>query len=563
MSSGVDVEPQELHHYFRALKRRWWVIVLLAALVAAAAYALSSQRDSVYEANADVLVATQTAADVAGQARNRADEQRAVDTQIQLIEAQSTSDAASTKLDGRYSVDVSQNGDSDVVTITARAASANLAARIANTYAAVYVDERSNQAIEDVATTTKRVQDQYDALEKRRQELQGPIDNLSGQIASASGDARAQLLSQRATLEASSANELNSIANRQQLLAQQLNQLGIAASAGSATSGRLVSEALPQSSPSSPKPARDAAIAAVVTLILGLAFLFIRDRFSNRLQSSEDLEAASELHVLGSIPRVRTWKDRNASYLVSVEAPRSDVSEAYRLLRTSLQFACHNENIRTLNITSAMAGEGKTTLATNLAVAYARVGTRVVIVDCDLRRPRVHQFFGITDDIGLADVVQCGLALPLAVQQISDPKVAVLPSGRPKGEPSEVLARATTGAVISALAERFDVVLLDSPPLNLVSDAAILAHMADASILVGGAGIVSRDDVAEAVGKLVQVDATIMGAVLNGSRDRRHERDYYHYELLSQRVSSNGHEKSKTSRRHGKKAGASGATGTA
>jgi receptor protein-tyrosine kinase len=193
------------------------------------------------------------------------------------------------------------------------------------------------------------------------------------------------------------------------------------------------------------------------------------------------------------------------------------VTEAYRALRTAIQFLGLDHPLRVLQITSPSASEGKTTTMANLGVALASTGRRVVLISSDLRRPRIDRFFGLSDDVGLTSVILGDVPLSAAVQRVPDVDgLFVLAAGPLPPNPSELLGSTHAEELFVALRAEFDMVLLDSPPVLPVTDAAVLSAYADATLLVATARKTRRRDFGRAVELLRQVEAPLVGSVLNG-----------------------------------------------
>jgi capsular exopolysaccharide synthesis family protein len=204
--------------------------------------------------------------------------------------------------------------------------------------------------------------------------------------------------------------------------------------------------------------------------------------------------------------------------LVSSAAPSSGAAEAYRTLRTSIQFVALDRPIRIVQITSPVAQEGKSTTLSNLGVVLAQAGQRVVMVCCDLRRPRLHNFFGKENRVGFTSVLLGQTSLADAVQPAlpDQDHLWLLASGPEPPNPSELLASPLTGEVLRTLASEFDVVLVDSPPVLPVTDAAVLSAHVDAVIVVSVAGITGGKDLRRTLELLSHVNAPVVGTVLNG-----------------------------------------------
>ncbi len=203
------------------------------------------------------------------------------------------------------------------------------------------------------------------------------------------------------------------------------------------------------------------------------------------------------------------------SELITVSEPRSPISEAYRTLRTNLDFASLDQALKTLVVTSAGVGEGKSTTLANLAVVSAQAGRKVVLVDADLRRPTLHQIFGLANEIGLTTVMvdEASLASPPLLETGVE-GLSVLTSGPLPPNPAELMGSRRMEEVIASLAERADQVFFDTPPVVAVTDAAVLATKVDGVLLVISAGKTRREYARTAVQRLEQIDARLVGTVL-------------------------------------------------
>jgi capsular exopolysaccharide synthesis family protein len=203
--------------------------------------------------------------------------------------------------------------------------------------------------------------------------------------------------------------------------------------------------------------------------------------------------------------------------LVSATNPKSPAAEAYRTLRTNIQFLDLEHPIRSLQVTSASAVEGKTTTLANLAITMAKTGAHIIVVCCDLRRPRLHEFFNLTHDVGFTSVLLGEVPLSQALQPVDpDGRLQVLASGPPPPNPSELLASKRAAELFELLVGRADMLLVDSPPVLPVTDALVISGLVDASIVVGTVDSTAKRGLNHAVTALHQVDAPLVGSVLNG-----------------------------------------------
>ncbi len=221
--------------------------------------------------------------------------------------------------------------------------------------------------------------------------------------------------------------------------------------------------------------------------------------------------------------------------MVSLNAPTSAPAEAYRGLRTSVQFLALDRSLRLVLITSPNAGEGKTTTLANLAVALGRVGQRVCMVSCDLRRPRLHHFFNLPDNLGLTSVVFGQAPLSDVIQNVPGlDTVSFLGAGPATDNPAELISSLRMKGILTSLSALYDIVLIDSPPILPVTDASILATRVDGVIVVVNSPSTKKRSLSQACGQLRQVDAPLLGLILNGSTEEASYTYEYKYEYFDE-----------------------------
>ncbi|SDZ57455.1 polysaccharide biosynthesis tyrosine autokinase [Herbiconiux ginsengi] len=252
-------------------------------------------------------------------------------------------------------------------------------------------------------------------------------------------------------------------------------------------------------------------IGALLGLILGLALAITRYVLDTRIRNEHDVEAITDAPIVGGIAfDARTPENP----LVLRDDPRSPRAESFRTLRTNLQFVGVGENARSFVLTSSVPGEGKSTTSANLAIAMALSGQQVVIVDADMRKPRIAEYLGVEGSVGLTDVL-VGRAQPSdVITRWGDTNLYVLPAGRVPPNPSELLGSTAMVNLIRSLEKSFDVVLFDAPPLLPVTDAAILATKAGGALLMVAAGRAHKNQVRGAVSALTNVGAKVAGVVM-------------------------------------------------
>lgn len=255
--------------------------------------------------------------------------------------------------------------------------------------------------------------------------------------------------------------------------------------------------------------------------ILGVSVAFVLETLDTSISGKEDLEAATgTIPNLAVVPALRDWRERTTTRIVTVERPQSPESEAYRTLRAALEFATVDAEARILQVTSANPGEGKTTTAVNLAVTMARNGKRVTLVDADLRKPRLHAFFDLPVEPGLTSVILGQMKASDVGHEVERDAgvLTIMSSGPLPPGPSELLGSERTGRVLRELAENSDILIVDSAPVLPVSDALVLAKKVDATILVANGSRTRVPEISQAVELLSQVDARVIGTVLNQAK---------------------------------------------
>ena len=214
--------------------------------------------------------------------------------------------------------------------------------------------------------------------------------------------------------------------------------------------------------------------------------------------------------------------------LITLTDPRSPVAEAFRTLRTNLEFSSLDKPVKTLVVTSAGSGEGKSTTLANLAVSTAQAERKVCLVDCDLRRPALHRIFKVPNEVGLTTMIRDETLRDVPpFQETGVPGLVLLPSGPLPPNPSELLGSRRMQEIIAALAGQADIVLFDAPPITVVTDAAVLASKVDGVLLVISAGRTKRDHARRAKALLEKVNARLVGVVLNNVRFDSSLTSYY------------------------------------
>jgi len=269
--------------------------------------------------------------------------------------------------------------------------------------------------------------------------------------------------------------------------------------------------ALPQS-PTSPQPMRNLVLAAVLGLLLGLGAAILRELMDSSIKSRKDVTDAAGLPVMGNIGYDSTAAKRPLVTSLDLRNPRL---EAFRVLRTNMQFVDVDNDSRVYTVTSSVPDEGKTTTSTNLAIMIAQAGQRVLLIEGDLRRPRIHLNSQLEQAVGLTTVLVGRTNLEDAVQKCEVPNLSVLTSGMLPPNPAELLQSRAMGEVIEKARKSYDVVIIDAPPLLPVTDAALLATQSDGALIVVRHGRTTKEQLHHAVERLSAVGGRSLGVVLN------------------------------------------------
>lgn len=484
-----------LRDYWSVVRRRKWIVVGAVVAAVVGALVMSLVQDRIYEAEAQMLVEPRATSDVFSEdpQLNVQNLERAIQTEIQVLEGQTVRQRVQADL-GLSSLPPEVNGSAvgstDVVSVKVRSGDPEAARELADAYVSAYASVRREQAVE--------------TLEAAGAELQQAIDQLDEQIAQAADDQRAVLINQQSTFQ------------------QRLDQLQIdaALTTGGAS---VVKPAEEPTDPVEPQPMRTAALAGVLGLLLGLGAAFLVDYVDDSVRTHDDLEGLTDVPVLAVVP-VEPPPDNRP---IAMSEPHEFAVEIYRGLRTNIQFLALDRPLRVLQVTSSLPGEGKTTTATNLAVVLAQAGHRVVLVDADLRKPRIHEVFLVPPTPGFTELL-LGEPLEMAITHV-DGAPDVLTAGTIPPNPSEMLSNERVAGHLRELASRYDYVVVDTPPVLPVADAVALSHAVDGVLVVAQANRVSRRQVTESLSKLERVGAPVFGLVLNRATGSSSEGGTYGY----------------------------------
>lgn len=278
--------------------------------------------------------------------------------------------------------------------------------------------------------------------------------------------------------------------------------------------------------PASPSTRRNLAAGLIAGLFIGGLIAVLREVLDTTIRSAQGLRAVGDIPVLGVIGNDPATK--RSPLVLDSNRTRSARAEAFRQLRTNLQFVDLERPVQVLVVTSSLPEEGKSTTAANVALAFADSGQRVLLLEADLRRPRVAEYLGLEGAVGLTNVLMGQVSLDEVLQTWGESGLTVLPSGTLPPNPSELLGSVWMSELISTLRERFNLIIIDTPPLLPVTDAAVASSLADGAVLVVRYGKTTRHQVGVALRSLKAVDARVLGSVLTMAPTKGTETYYGH-----------------------------------
>lgn len=496
MGMNAENEQLALERTLGVLRRRWWVILLATVLVAGATFAFSKVQRKQYTATASIQVlAGQQIDPTTGMPTGSSSsftDPTVQATAIQLISRQPGVDEATARAIGHgltpagvsAAISVSQQTTTNIADVSATTGSPSLSREIANTFVSQYI--AAQQA-------------------KARATLQQGLNLVDRQLAVMTALQRAGQAGQ-------------SLQNQAEALriAMRLQNGGV----------QPVTSAVTPGAPSSPKVTRNTALGLIVGLLLGLGLAFLLERLDRRIKNVEELEVAYRLPLLAAVPQSGDF----------VAPPRLDAAgdsghkEVFRLLRAYLRYFNVDRELRLLLVTSAVSGDGKTTVAHNLAEAAQETGTKTLLLETDLRRPDLARHYGLKAGPGLAEVLTGGATAQATVQSVpiasrvngtrSQVSLDVLVAGHLPPNPAELLQSRAMGDLLAWASEHYGLVVIDTSPVAVVSDTMPLLTKVDGVVLVSQVGKSSRDAAAFLRERLAGVGAPLLGVVANAVRDK-------------------------------------------
>ncbi len=520
----------DLKVYGRLIWQWSWLIVICTLVAGLGAYIFSRLSVPIYQATTTVLI---------DQARNPnasyqdlLSSERIARTYAELMQRETTMEKVAARFnielavldDVLTDVTVTPMRDTQLIKVIIEGTSAQYVAAVADTLPQVFIEEIGE-------VQTQRFDDSKNSLEQQLATFNSQIElrqiaiNEIGQSRTAEEEVRlGQLRNELAQYQNSYANMLQSYEELRLTEVQSVDSIVI------------VSRAQLPTDPIRPQILLNTLIVALIGGALALGTILLIDYLDDRIKSPQDLHTVVNTPILGTIARMQREQGRlmgsgkiaREEGLIAALQPRHPITEAYRSLRTNLQFSSVDDSLHSFLVTSATPGEGKTTTAANIAVVMAQSGRSVLLIDADIRKPQQHKIFNQAKMPGLTDALVAGDApLDLFIRETTVPNLRLLTAGKDAPNPAELLGSQRMQHLVSQLQERADVLIFDAPPLLAVTDAQVLAKHSQGVLLVINTEKTPRAMVARAVESLDRANARLFGTVLN--RLARSARSYYYY----------------------------------
>ncbi len=538
-----QLEEPDLRSHLGVIARRRWLVIAVTLVFVGVAVAVSLIPEPKYRVSAQVLttgvddpVALVFGAGGSGDLNRQATSQLAfISSSRMRFEVASAYTGSLPKSEifkvSARAINSQDNSTSSVVELSLISPNPVEAATLVNVYANTYVSLRESIDRERLSTTKGRLQALLSQTEAEIEQINKPLADIDARITAGASNA-AQLIAQRQQLSAELAKQTDPLGAEAVRIRNTLGDVDLGVELAAGGGAEVLSLAGAPDTPVSPNLPLNLAVGLVFGLFLGSALAFIRDYFDDSVKTKQVVDQVAGVPTLGLIPKIEGGHE-----LVTVTHPNAPAAEAFRLLRTSVKFLGIERQVRVVQVTSPSPGEGKTMVAVNLAIALAQASERVVLVGGDLRRPRMEELLDVPLTPGLTAVLIGDVTLPQAIQTVASvPNLSVLPAGYPPPNPSELLSGERARRLIDVLGQTYDVVVIDCPPVLPVTDSLVLARMADTTLLVTSAGRTSKRSLARAVELLRQVDAPLVGTVLNSlSPDDSFSGEPYRYEQAGAR----------------------------
>lgn len=522
-------ELRELRKYLRAVLSWWWLIVLITAAATTASYIVSSRQPRVYQATTTVIVGQSIQVnDPTTQDIDTS--RRLAQTYALIIRRQPIMRAVvdSLNLDKSWRELRSQTTvylvpSTQLIEISVEGSSPRDARIIADEIARQFILYTPTLDSDSQSDETRTfVEDRMARLKEKILARQAEVDRKEIAYINAGLESERQAIQNEISRLESIIGTWES--NYSRLLAVTLNE-------EDSNYVAVIEPAQAGNSPVRPDIRTNTVLASAVGVLLALVVVFLLEYLDDTLKSEEALEQDAQLIPLGMVNQMKA--KRGKTKLITSHNPFSVAQEAYRMIRSNIQFMSVDQPRKTIMITSANPSDGKSLTAANLSLTMAQAGLRTILVDADLRQPKQHTLFNINNRIGLTDVLAPShLDLNKVLRGTSVENLLILPSGTRPPNPTELLGSQKMAQLLEALSAAADVVILDSMPVLPVADAVVLSNRVDGVVLVVDSTRTRRSDLKKAIQILRKADAKILGAVLNrvpSKMTRYYSKEYVPY----------------------------------
>jgi capsular exopolysaccharide synthesis family protein len=508
----------ELKVYFRTLWKWWWLILLCTLCAGAASYMVSSRMPSVYEAKV-MLMSNQSMNTGIVDYSSLLGGQQVIGTYRELLQTRPVLETVIARLHLPYSpgelakhVRVNTILDTQLLELRVEDNDPQRAADIANEIALTFLHQRSTeQQFQEIQGYEQILAEQMIALEQAITKAEAEIEQLRASPGLLTQGELAELQAYQSQQQAAYADLLSGYLNIRLMKSRLLDVV-------------IVEPAQPPSGAVRPRKLFNTVVATVGGCVIAVVVAFLLEYLNDTLESADDVRETLSLSSLGTIPFVKHWQKIDPACVKGTEGP---IVEAFRILRTNIRFANVDNAARTLLVTSPRPGEGKTSVATNLGVVMAQNGLKVLLVDADLRRSQLHHVFDMPNPTGLTSLLLDDAERQQCIIETDIPNLCVLPSGPLPPNPSELLGSQRMAQLIREFQAFADVVLFDVPSVLACADAMVLASQVDGVVLVIDGRSTRREAAIQALEMLHNVEAKVLGGVLNRVRVKSSE--YYYY----------------------------------
>jgi len=510
----------ELADYIRPLRKWWWLIIAATLVATVSSYLATRQQAPIYRTRATLMVGT-----AIENPNPNGNEfwltQQLANTYADIVKRDNVRTAVMQRLNliwlPEYTAKVVPN--TQLIELSVTDTDPQRAQLVAQVLSEELIRISPTGPGGEDQQRQQFISQQLDDLEAKIQETEDEIGRKQSELAN--------MFSARQIADTQS--QIAGLQNKKLTLQANYSSLLSSTQRGALNSVNIIESATLPTTPVGPNKGATILLAAAIGLLLAAAAAYLLEYLDDTLKNPDDVQKALGMTTLGAVPRMPDGATAG-SELAILSNSQSAGTEAYRVLRTNLQFAAIDRPLRTLMITSPAPGEGKSRTVANLAAALAQAGKRVVLIDADLHKPRLHRLFGLRNNIGLTTaLLEEHPALDGLIQDSPVPNLSVLTSGPLPPNPAELLGSARAKELLAQLLDRADMVLLDSPPTVALADAAILSTQTDGVLLVLDAGRTRREVARRALEALNRVNARVLGTVINRMPLKGDGYYYYYY----------------------------------